>query len=55
MAAGCPQLTLMVGSFNGGVRRLYERSGFRERARRPFAPFSGSDPEGKWMLMVLDL
>ena len=48
-------MTLMVGSFNSGARRLYERFGFHEAGRRPFVPFPGSDPEGEWMLMVLDL
>lgn len=49
------RLTLMVGSFNTGAYRLYDRFGFREWERRPFVPFSGSDPEGEMILMVKDV
>ena len=44
-------LTLMVGSFNEGARRLYRRFGFEEWERRVFTPFPGSDREGSWVLM----
>jgi len=54
-AAGCSRLTLLVGSFNEGAHRLYERFGMHEGARRPFVPFPGSDPTGDWILMVKDL
>lgn len=53
-SAGNDRLTLMVGSFNAGAYRLYQRFGFTEWARRPFLPFPGSD-EGEWILMVKDL
>jgi ribosomal protein S18 acetylase RimI-like enzyme len=49
------RLTLMVGSFNEGARRLYQRFGFAEWERRSFIPFEGSDPEGDWILMVKDV
>ncbi|MGV2125513.1 GNAT family N-acetyltransferase [Agrobacterium vitis] len=48
------RLTLMVGSFNTGAYRLYQRCGFTEWARRPFRTFPGSD-EGEWILMVKNL
>lgn len=48
---GIEDLTLMVGSFNEGARRLYRRFGFSEWERRVFTPFPGSDPEGSWILM----
>lgn len=53
-SAGKAQMTLMVGSFNPGAYRLYQRCGFTEWARRPFCAFPGSD-EGEWILMVRDL
>ncbi|WP_429925371.1 GNAT family N-acetyltransferase (plasmid) [Agrobacterium vitis] len=53
-SAGKDRLTLMVGSFNSGAYRLYQRCDFIEWARRPFLPFLGSD-EGEWILMVKDL
>lgn len=54
-AAGCDRLTLVVGSFNTTAHSLYLRSGFEERGRRPFVPFAGSDPQGDWILMSLDV
>ncbi|MEH6691494.1 MAG: GNAT family N-acetyltransferase [Pseudorhizobium pelagicum] len=53
-SAGNNRLTLMVGSFNPGACRLYQRCGFAESARRPFLVFPGSD-EGEWILMVKDV
>lgn len=47
----CSQLTLMVGSFNEGAKRLYNRMGYSEMKRRHFVVFPGSDPQGKWILM----
>ncbi|MEM7094315.1 MAG: GNAT family N-acetyltransferase [Actinomycetota bacterium] len=54
-AEGCDSITLMVGSFNEDARRLYERIGFAEQARRPFHPFPGSDDPGEWILMAKPL
>lgn len=54
-AQGLARLTLMVGSFNTGARRLYARMDFTEWDRRPFTPFPGSDPAGDWLLMRKDL
>jgi len=48
---GIENITLMVGSFNEGARRLYQRFGFEEWERRVFTPFPGSDRDGFWILM----
>jgi ribosomal protein S18 acetylase RimI-like enzyme len=50
-AAGCAEVTLMVGSFNAGARAAYRRFGFVEWQQRVFLPFEGSDPAGEWILM----
>jgi len=52
---GATQLTLLVGSFNHGAQRLYQRLGFTEWRRLPFIPFRGSDPTGDWILMGKNL
>lgn len=54
-SANINKLTLMVGSFNVGAHRLYERVGFYEWARRPFVSFPGADVGGDWILMTRDL
>ena len=54
-AAGKDRLTLMVGSFNPRAYSLYEKTGFVEWKRRPFAVFPGSDEQGEWILMVKEL
>lgn len=54
-AAGMNHLTLMVGSFNAKAFTLYQDFGFRERNRRPFITFPGSDEHGAWILMIKDL
>lgn len=53
--SGADQLSLMLGSFNTKAHRLYLRHGFKERARRPFVAFAGSDTPGEWILMQKDL
>jgi ribosomal protein S18 acetylase RimI-like enzyme len=53
--SGATQLSLMLGSFNTEAHRLYLRYGFKERARRPFVAFEGSDTQGEWILMQKDL
>ena len=50
-ATGAGQSTLLVGSFNARVHKLYLRCGFEECARRPFTTFPGSDRLGEWVLM----
>lgn len=50
-AAGCAEITLMVGSFNPSALAVYRQFGFVEWERRAFVPFEGSDPSGEWILM----
>lgn len=46
-------LSLIVAEANTGARRLYERLGYVERARRPIVPFEGfAHQDGDWILMV---
>ena len=54
-AASVLQLSLMVETFNPDAKRLYDRYGFREWARRRFIPFPGCADEGDLVLMVKDL
>jgi hypothetical protein len=35
--------------------RLYERAGYREKARRVYVKFPGSTHEGDWVLMVKEI
>ena len=48
-------LSLIVESFNPDAKRLYDRYGFQELARRPFIPFPGCGDEGDLILMVKEL
>jgi len=52
---GLTRLSLMTESFNTGARRLYQRYGFRDAARRAFVPFPNAQETGDWTLMVKDL
>jgi ribosomal protein S18 acetylase RimI-like enzyme len=52
---GATGLSLIVESENEGARRLYERTGYRDKARRRFVPFPGSTHEGDWVLMVKEI
>lgn len=51
-AASANRLSLIVESENDGARRLYERAGYRETARRPYVAFPGSPHQGDWVLMM---
>ena len=53
--AGAAQMSLIVESENEGAWRLYERSGYREQARRPYVQFPGSTHEGDWALLVKEI
>ena len=53
--SGARQMSLIVESDNDTAIRLYQRSGLREHARRPFVPFPGSTDEGDWLLMAKDI
>ena len=48
-------VSLIVESFNPDAKRLYDRYGFQELARRPFIPFPGCEDEGDLILMVKEL
>ena len=54
-AAGVSQMSLIVESENERARRLYERTGYREKARRPYVQFPGSTHQGDWVLMVKEI
>ena len=54
-ASNKDRLTLMVGSFNARAYGLYQKTGYKEWARRSFAAFPGSDEAGEWVLMVKNL
>ncbi|MFO0992630.1 MAG: GNAT family N-acetyltransferase [Hyphomicrobiales bacterium] len=45
------QVSLTVSTVNDTARRLYERHGFRESARRRAIGFPGSGDIGDWMLL----
>jgi ribosomal protein S18 acetylase RimI-like enzyme len=54
-SAGTGRMSLIVESGNERARRLYERTGYREKARRPYVQFPGSTHEGDWVLMVKEI
>lgn len=49
---GAAGVSLIVQDDNVAAIRFYERSGFRETARRPFVPFPGCRPARTWVLMI---
>jgi len=51
-SAGVPGLSLIVTDTNAGARRLYERSGFREAARRRIVKDGWRHPGADWVLMT---
>ncbi len=53
--AGHSRITLITESFNTRAIAAYLRHGYLEWDRRTFIPFSGTDEEGDWVLMVKDL
>lgn len=52
--AGRRGLSLIVEDANTGARRLYERYGFREMARRPMVKEDWISPGTDWVLLVKD-
>jgi ribosomal protein S18 acetylase RimI-like enzyme len=55
-AAGkLPGLSIIVSDGNSGARRLYERSGYRERASRPMVKDGWSNPGKNWLLLIKEL
>jgi len=51
-AAGAPGLSLIVSDTNSGARRLYERNGFREAARRRMVKERWRHPGTDWLLLT---
>ena len=48
------RLSIIVSDANAGARRLYERAGFREAARRPMVKNGWDNPGAEWILMIRD-
>ena len=48
-------LSIIVADTNVGARRLYERQGYRELARRPMVKQGWSHPGSEWVLLVKSL
>lgn len=53
--AGCKGLSIIVSDANDGARRLYERSGYLERARRPMVKDGWDNPGSEWVLLTRSL
>jgi ribosomal protein S18 acetylase RimI-like enzyme len=51
-SAGASGLSLIVSDTNTGARRLYERNGFREAARRKMVKERWRHPGSEWVLMT---
>lgn len=51
-AAGSSGLSIIVSDANAGARRLYERCGYAEMARRPMVKERWQNPGTHWVLMV---
>jgi ribosomal protein S18 acetylase RimI-like enzyme len=51
-AAGTQGLSLVVSDTNAGARRLYERCGYREAARRRMVKNGWQHPGTDWVLMI---
>jgi len=49
---GAPGLSIIVSDANDGARRLYERSGYREIAKRPMVKETWDGPGESWVLLV---
>jgi ribosomal protein S18 acetylase RimI-like enzyme len=50
--AGCDGLSIIVSDSNTGARRLYERCGYRERARRTKIKDGWQNPGAEWVLLT---
>jgi ribosomal protein S18 acetylase RimI-like enzyme len=51
-ADGLSGLSLIVSDTNSGARRLYERSGYREAARRKMTKQDWQHPGTEWVLLI---
>ena len=54
-ANGKRGVSIIVADANTGARRLYERSGYRETARRPMVKEDWQSPSETWILLVKPL
>ncbi|MDJ0945203.1 MAG: GNAT family N-acetyltransferase [Kiloniellales bacterium] len=54
-ASGRRGLSIIVADANRGARRLYERRGYRETARRPMVKEAWQNPSRDWVLLVKPL
>ncbi|HEU0220860.1 MAG TPA: GNAT family N-acetyltransferase [Paracoccaceae bacterium] len=55
MAEGLKAMSLIVADTNAGARRLYERVGYREWARRLTVREGWETPTREWVLMTKDI
>jgi ribosomal protein S18 acetylase RimI-like enzyme len=53
--AGCPGLSIIVSDANTGARRLYERTGYVERAMRPMVKEGWKHDGCNWVLLVREI
>lgn len=53
--AGLAGLSIIVSDANTGARRLYERKGYSERARRPMVKEGWRNDGREWVLLTKDL
>lgn len=53
--AAATGMALIVDADNRAARKVYERVGYREIARRPLAPFSMRPDGGEWLLLTKPL
>jgi len=51
----CSGLSIIVSDANEGARRLYERQGYRPRARRQMVKEDWENPGRDWVLLVKNL
>lgn len=49
--AGLARMSIIVASANTGARRLYERAGYAERARRPLVKQGWQCESAEWVLL----
>ena len=52
VATGCRGASIIVADTNRGARRLYERCGYAERARRDMVKEGWDAPGAQWVLLV---
>jgi len=53
--SGCRGLSIIVSDTNAGARRLYERRGYREAARRAKVKEDWDNPGKEWVLLTKGL